>query len=240
MRIYPSLDLMSGSYVRLKQGNFNEVTTYGSDPVAKAKEYAQAGAKWIHVVDLDGSRTGDSINEAVLETIAKESGLFMQTGGGVRRLSDIERKLKLGASRVVIGTAAVNNPAFAAQAIKEFGDAVAIGIDAKNGIAAAHGWTDVGSVNAVELAKQMADIGVKTIIYTDIAKDGMMSGVNVEATAEIINVVGCDVIASGGVSSIEDLREVKSIKSAGVILGKSLFIGAIDLKTAIKEFECNV
>jgi len=237
MRIYPSLDLMNGSFVRLKQGDFNEVTTYGSDPVAKAKEFAKAGAKWLHVVDLDAARTGNSLNESVIEVIVKESGLIVQTGGGVRRLSDIERKLKVGATRVVIGTAAVNNPAFASQAVKEFGDAVVVGIDAKAGIAAAHGWTDVGTVTAVDLAKQMEDAGVKTIIYTDIAKDGMMEGVNVEATAEMINSVGCSIIASGGVSCMDDLHAVKAINSSGVILGKSLFIGALDLSEVIRTFE---
>ena len=162
----------------------------------------------------------------------------MQTGGGVRRLSDIERKLKLGATRVVIGTAAVNNPSFAVQAVKQFGsDAIAIGIDAKNGIAAAHGWTDVGTVTAVDLAKQMADAGVKTIIYTDIAKDGMMTGPNVEATAEMVKTAGCDIIASGGVSCMDDLYAVRNINSAGVILGKSIFTNAIDLREAIQIFK---
>jgi phosphoribosylformimino-5-aminoimidazole carboxamide ribotide isomerase len=235
MLIYPAIDLLNGRYVMLKQGVFDKDVTQGGCPAEVARKFAAAGAKRIHTVDLDAARTGESLNEAALETVVKESGLFVQTGGGVRTLKDIERKLRLGVKRTIIGTAAVKNPSFVEQAVKEFGDAVAVGIDAKNGMVAAHGWVDVGTVTAVELAKRMESYGVKTIIYTDISKDGMMEGPNVEATEEIIKAVSCDIIASGGVSCMDDLYAVRDIGSAGVIIGKALLLGALDLKEIIEE-----
>jgi len=237
LNIYPSLDLLNGEFVRLKQGNFNDVTTYGNCPVSKAKEFEHLGATRLHVVDLDAARTGDSLNESILAEIAKNTNLHIQTGGGVRTMADIERKLSLGVTHVVIGTAAAKNPQFAKEAVKKFGDAIVIGIDAKNGIVATDGWLKEGTATAVELAKQMVSFGVKTIVYTDISKDGMMQGPNVNATAEMVREVGCDIIASGGVSCMEDLAQLAAINSAGVILGKSIFTNAIELNVAISKFE---
>jgi phosphoribosylformimino-5-aminoimidazole carboxamide ribotide isomerase len=241
MLIYPAIDLLNGRYVMLKQGIFDKDVTHGGDPVAVALNFKKSGAKQIHVVDLDAARTGEPSNEHALASIVKETGLFVQTGGGVRTLHDIERKLKLGVSRVIIGTAAVKNPGFVKTAVNNFGEnAVAVGIDAKNGFVAAQGWTEYETFTAVDLALKSAENGVKTIIYTDISKDGMMEGPNVEATAELIDVLrdACvNVIASGGVSCMDDLHNVKNIGSYGVIVGKALLQGVLDLHEIIEEFE---
>jgi phosphoribosylformimino-5-aminoimidazole carboxamide ribotide isomerase len=228
---------MGGKYVMLKQGIFDKGVSHGGDPLDVARRFAAAGAKRLHIIDLDAARTGESSNEGIIADIIRETGLFVQTGGGVRTMDDLERKLALGLARVIIGTAAVNSPDFVAEAVKRYGAAVAVGIDAKVDYVSVNGWTNNTTLTAVKFAQTMDGLGVETIIYTDISKDGMLQGVNIDTTEKMIRSVNADVIASGGVSSMEDLYAVEKIGSAGVIVGKALLTGALDLQTIIDTFE---
>ena len=237
MQIYPAIDLKNGQCVRLKQGRFDDVTSYGDDPVQRAKIWEDAGATYIHVVDLDGARTGNSYNLEAIKKIVAAVNVPVQTGGGIRSMRDIEQRIDAGVSRVIIGTAAVNNPELVKEAVRVYGDKIAIGIDASKGMVATDGWEKISDVPAIELCKKMAEIGVKTVVYTDISKDGMMSGPNIESTKELVEESGIDIIASGGVSTMSDLEGVESINAQGVIIGKALYQGALDLKEIIERFE---
>jgi phosphoribosylformimino-5-aminoimidazole carboxamide ribotide isomerase len=186
---------------------------------------------------LDGARTGVAANEDALKKIIKQTGLFVQTSGGIRHIDDVKRKLDLGASRVIIGTAAVTNPALVEEALALFGDKIAVGIDAKAGFVATDGWQFSAAATALEHGSRMAALGIKTIIYTDISKDGMLEGANVEATKQMMDATGCAVIASGGVTTMDDLLRIKKIGAAGVIIGKALYAGRLDLKTVVEMFE---
>ena len=237
MQIYPAIDLKNGQCVRLKQGRFDDVTSYGDDPVQRAKIWEEAGATYIHVVDLDGARTGNSYNLEAIKKIVAAVNVPVQTGGGIRSMRDIEQRIDAGVSRVIIGTAAVNNPELVKEAVRVYGDKIAVGIDASKGMVATDGWEKISDVPAIELCKKMAEIGVKTVVYTDISKDGMMSGPNIESTKELVEESGIDIIASGGVSTMSDLEGVESINTQGVIIGKALYQGALDLKEIIERFE---
>lgn len=237
MRIYPAIDIKNGKCVRLRQGNFDDMTVYNDNPVEVAKEWIKNGASYIHLVDLDGAREGSGVNSDIIKEIANLSDVPVQTGGGIRTIEDIENKLALGVRRVILGTVAVKNPEIVKEAVEKFGDAIAVGIDAKNGMVAVSGWEEVSEVSAVDLCVKMRDYGVKTIIYTDISKDGMMSGPNIEATKEIVDATGIDIIASGGVSGMNDLENVDKINAHGAIIGKVLYTGAINLKEAVDRFE---
>ena len=237
MRIYPAIDIKNGKCVRLRQGKFDDMTVYNDNPVEVAKEWIKNGASYIHLVDLDGAREGSGVNSDIIKEIANLSDVPVQTGGGIRTIEDIENKLALGVRRVILGTVAVKNPEIVKEAVEKFGDAIAVGIDAKNGMVAVSGWEEVSEVSAVDLCVKMRDYGVKTIIYTDISKDGMMSGPNIEATKELVDKTGIDIIASGGVSSMSDLENVDKIKAHGAIIGKALYTGAINLKDAVDRFE---
>lgn len=237
MRIYPAIDIKNGKCVRLRQGNFDDMTVYNDNPVEVAKEWIKNGASYIHLVDLDGAREGSGVNSDIIKEIANLSDVPVQTGGGIRTIEDIENKLALGVRRVILGTVAVKNPEIVKEAVEKFGDAIAVGIDAKNGMVAVSGWEEVSEVSAVDLCVKMRDYGVKTIIYTDISKDGMMSGPNIEATKEIVDATGIDIIASGGVSGMNDLENVDKINAHGAIIGKALYTGTINLKEAVDRFE---
>ncbi len=237
MRIYPAIDIKNGKCVRLRQGNFDDMTVYNDNPVEVAKEWIKNGASYIHLVDLDGAREGSGVNSDIIKEIANLSDVPVQTGGGIRTIEDIENKLALGVRRVILGTVAVKNPEIVKEAVEKFGDAIAVGIDAKNGMVAVSGWEEVSEVSAVDLCVKMRDYGVKTIIYTDISKDGMMGGPNIEATKEIVDATGIDIIASGGVSGMNDLENVDKINAHGAIIGKALYTGAINLKEAVDRFE---
>lgn len=237
MRIYPAIDIKNGKCVRLRQGNFDDMTVYNDNPVEVAKEWIKNGASYIHLVDLDGAREGSGVNSDIIKEIANLSDVPVQTGGGIRTIEDIENKLALGVRRVILGTVAVKNPEIVKEAVEKFGDEIAVGIDAKNGMVAVSGWEEVSEVSAVDLCVKMRDYGVKTIIYTDISKDGMMSGPNIEATKEIVDATGIDIIASGGVSGMNDLENVDKINAHGAIIGKALYTGAISLKEAVDRFE---
>lgn len=238
MQIYPAVDIKNGKCVRLKQGNFDDVTVYEQDPVKAAKKWIEQGASYLHIVDLDGAKQGDSQNEQIIADIVKLSDVPVQTGGGVRSLEDIERKLSKGVARVILGTVAIKQPEIVEQAVQKFGaDKIVVGIDAKNGNVAVAGWEEVSDVSALELCLKMKQYGIKTIIYTDIAKDGMMSGVNIDSTKELVQKTGMDIIASGGISNMQDLQNVQNIKAQGVIVGKALYQGALKLEEIIKKFE---
>ena len=237
MIIYPAIDLKDGKCVRLSQGAFDKVTVFNDEPKNVAKSFQEAGASFIHVVDLDGARSGKSQNHEAIASIVSAINIPIQTGGGIRTMEDIEQKLSMGVERIILGTAALKHPDLVKAAVKAYGNHIAVGIDASQGLVAVEGWEEVSRTKAVDICIKMKDIGVQTIIYTDIAKDGMMSGPNVEATKEIVETTGLSVIASGGVSSIDDLEQLSEIGVSGVIIGKALYLGALDLKSVIRTFE---
>lgn len=236
MNIYPAIDLRGGNCVRLVKGDFSKETIYSTDPGAMAREWASAGASSIHVVDLDGALAGESRNLDAIKAIMKEGGIPIEVGGGIRNMSHIERLLTAGVHQVILGSAAVKDPELVKEACKAYPGRIVVGIDAKNGDVAVEGWEASGHIQAEELAKKMADAGVERIIFTDIARDGMLSGVNVEATVAVAKASGLKVTASGGVASLEDLKILKKRETDGIegcIIGKALYTGAIDLRQAV-------
>lgn len=238
MRLYPAIDIKNGQCVRLRQGQFHNVEVYSHNPSQVAKEWEQLGASYIHLVDLDGALAGHGVNDEVIKEIVKTVNVPIQVGGGIRSIKDIENKLNLGVSRVIIGTKAVENPQFVREVISNFGASkIVIGIDAKNGMVAIEGWEKVSNYNAVSLALEMKEMGVENIVYTDIAKDGMLQGPNVEHTKEMVDVTGLNIIASGGVSCMKDLEALSMIHVSGVIIGKALYEKHIQLDRAVELFE---
>lgn len=240
MIIFPAIDLRGGKCVRLIQGDFDKETVYSDDPQATARRWQAAGAKFLHVVDLDGARAGSPKNLDAIKKILDAVDIPIEVGGGIRTLDDMAKLLSLGVRRVILGSVAVENPALVAEAVQRFGDKVVVGIDAKGGFVATHGWEKSSGVAAADLAKQIAAAGVKTIIYTDISKDGMLSGVNAKTFAELAKTSGAQIVASGGVKSIEDIRALKAVESSGVvgvIVGKAIYTGSLDLKSAIELAE---
>lgn len=237
MQIYPAIDIIDGKAVRLSQGSFDNVTVFNDSPCEAAKDWVQAGATYIHLVDLDGARYGKTYVTDIIKNIKSKYDIDIETGGGVRSMDDIDLRIEAGASRVIIGTAAVKNPELVKEAVEKYADKIAVGVDAKNGMAAISGWEEVSSITAVDLCLKMKEYGVKTVIYTDISKDGMMSGPNIESTKELIEKTGLDIIASGGVSTMNDIEKISEIKASGVIIGKALYNGALDLKEVIDKFQ---
>ncbi len=238
MKLYPAIDIRNGQCVRLRQGQFHDVEVYSHVPANIAKQWERQGANYIHIVDLDGALAGHSMNDEVIKDIVQTVSVPIQVGGGIRTIQDIEHKLNLGVSRVIIGTKAVENPQFIKEIISTFGtDKIVVGIDAKNGMVAIEGWERVSNYHAVSLALEMKDMGVSTIVYTDISKDGMLQGPNIEHTKEMVDLTGLNIIASGGVSSMKDLEALDEIKVSGAIIGKALYERRIELEKAIKLFE---
>lgn len=237
MQIYPAIDIIDGKAVRLSQGSFDDVTVFNDIPADAAKDWVDAGATYIHIVDLDGARYGKTFVIDIIKGIKSKYDIKIETGGGVRTMKDIDDRIEAGASRVIIGTAAVKNPELVKAAVEKYGDKIAVGVDAKNGMVAISGWEEVSNISAVELCLKMKEYGVNTVIYTDISKDGMMCGPNIESTKDLIEKTGMDVIASGGVSKMEDIENVNNINAAGVIIGKALYNGALELKEVIDKFE---
>ena len=236
MIIYPAIDIRGGRCVRLTEGRFDAETVFADDPAEMALKWAGLGAEFLHLVDLDGALAGEGKNVPVIERILQSVNIPVQLGGGIRNLETIEKLLALGVTRLILGSAAVKNPQLVEEACKKYPGHIAVGIDAKNGDVAIEGWGKGSGVAATELAKKMAAYGVETIIYTDISRDGMLSGVNVEATAALARACGVPIIASGGVASIEDIRRVKAVEADGVqgcIIGKAIYTGAVDLKEAL-------
>lgn len=237
MKIYPAIDIIDGKAVRLSQGKFDNVTVFNDVPADAAKGWVDAGAEYIHIVDLDGARYGKSFITEIIKDVTEKYNIPVQTGGGVRSIKDVDDRINAGASRVIIGTAAVKNPELVKEAVEKYGDKIAVGVDAKNGMVAISGWEEVSDISAVDLCLKMKEYGVKTVIYTDISKDGMMSGPNIDSTKDLIDRTGLDVIASGGVSTMEDLENTEKIGAAGVIIGKALYNGALDLKQVLNKFK---
>ncbi len=236
MILYPAIDLKDGNAVRLYKGEMDQATVFNENPAAQALEFVNAGCEWLHLVDLNGAFAGEPVNAAPVEEILKQCKVPAQLGGGIRDMATIERWLDKGLTRVILGTVAVENPDLVRQACKAFPGHVAVGIDARNGKVATKGWAEETNVNVIDLARSFEDAGVSAIIYTDINRDGAMQGPNVEATAELANAMSIPVIASGGVSSLDDLRNLKNCGAAlnGAISGRALYDGAIDLGEALK------
>ncbi len=239
MQIYPAIDIIDGKCVRLVQGKFDAKTVYGDNPAQVAADWQSMGATFIHIVDLDGARKGSGHNIPTIENILKNVSVPIQVGGGIRTMQDIERMLNLGVSRVILGTTAIKSPETVKEAVAKYGDRIAVGVDAVNGKVAISGWEETSSSSALDICKEMSEMGVKTIIYTDISKDGMMSGPNVEATEELCKAIGdkTNIIASGGVSCENDLVALQGIKVHGAIVGKALYTKALKLDEIIKKYE---
>ena len=236
MILYPAIDLKDGNAVRLYKGEMDQATVFNENPAAQALEFVNAGCEWLHLVDLNGAFAGEPVNAAPVEEILKQCKVPAQLGGGIRDMATIERWLDKGLTRVILGTVAVENPDLVRKACKAFPGHVAVGIDARNGKVATKGWAEETNVNVIDLARSFEDAGVSAIIYTDINRDGAMQGPNVEATAELASAMSIPVIASGGVSSLDDLRNLKNCGAAlnGAISGRALYDGAIDLGEALK------
>jgi phosphoribosylformimino-5-aminoimidazole carboxamide ribotide isomerase len=239
MLIIPALDIKDGHCVRLKQGRMNEATVYSEDPVAMARHWKAEGARRLHLIDLNGAAAGKPKNEPVIRAILQELGdLPVQLGGGIRDLDTIEHYLDLGASYIIIGTAAVKNPGFLQDASTAFSGRIIVGLDAKDGKVAVEGWSKMTGHDVVDLAKKFQDYGVEAVIYTDIGRDGMLSGVNVDATLKLARELRVPVIASGGLTSIDDIKALCKIESEGinaVITGRAIYQGTLDFKKAQAE-----
>ena len=237
MLIFPAIDIRGGKCVRLLKGDFAQETVFSDDPAAMARKWQQQGAQFLHLVDLDGALAGKSQNLATVRAILSVVTIPVELGGGIRTMANIDEVLALGVRRVILGSVAVHNPDLVKAACAKYGNRVVVGIDAKDGIVAVDGWGVSGNVQVGSLAKAMAEAGVRTIIYTDIARDGTLEGVNVEATARLARESGIRIVASGGVKSVEDIRALKAYEKngiEGVIVGKSIYMGTLDLQEAIE------
>ena len=238
MKLYPAINIKNGQCVRLRQGVFDDTTVYANEPYQVAKEFEADGAKFLHLVDLDGALRGTGANNEALKKIVENVTIPVEIGGGIRTMQDIEHRLGLGVTRVILGTKAVESPDFVKEAVEKFGaDKIVVGIDAKDGMVAIKGWETISNVDAVTLALSMKDLGVKTIIYTDISKDGMLCGPNFVQTARMVEITGMDIVASGGVSCMNDLEQLEKIGVEGAILGKAIYEKRVDLKEAAARFE---
>lgn len=234
MIIFPAIDMKDGKCVRLEQGLFDKVTIFGEDPVQMAKKWETEGAKFLHLVDLDGAKDGVPKNLEIIKKICKTIDIPVQLGGGIRDKKTVETLLDAGVNRVILGTVAINNRDLLVELVKEYGEKIVVSIDAKEGLVAVDGWVNVSEVDSISLVKDLEKIGVKTIVYTDIAKDGMMEGPNFDIYNTLKIESNIDVIASGGVSSIDDVRELSKMDMYGAIIGKALYTGDIKLKDALE------
>jgi phosphoribosylformimino-5-aminoimidazole carboxamide ribotide isomerase len=234
--VYPAIDLRAGKVVRLKQGDPTRQTVYSDDPAETARHWLDAGASWLHVVNLDGAFSErDDANRSALESILK-LGARVQFGGGLRLLPAIEHALDLGVSRIVLGTIAIENPDVVTEALSRFGaERIAVGIDARDGLVRVRGWKDNSGILATDLALQMQTVGLRTVIFTDVSRDGLGSGLNIAATRQLADVSGLDVIASGGVHTIDDVISARKANLSGAIVGRALYEGTVDLKEALES-----
>lgn len=233
MNLIPAIDLIGGKAVRLVKGDYQQVTVYSDAPVEVAKSFENAGAKFLHVVDLDGAKEGTTTNFETICSILRQTNLSVEIGGGIRDIQTVRQYVEAGADRVILGTAAVTDPAFLKKAVTQYGEHIAVGVDIKDGMVAIKGWTEVSSLSCFDFCRDLQKLGVKTVICTDISKDGMMSGTNLELYKQLASDFSMNVIASGGVSSEQDIRALIKMNLFGAILGKALYTGAIDLKQAI-------
>ena len=235
MIILPAIDLKDGMVVRLYKGEFDTVHQVADDPLATAKAFYEAGARYIHMVDLDGAKDGVRKNADIVRRVANESGLKVELGGGIRSMADLEEVFSLGVYRAVIGSAAVSHPEFVKEAVQRYAQRIAVGIDTKNGIVKTAGWIEDSGLDYLDFAAQMESVGVKNIIFTDIDTDGTLQGPAYRRLAQLQQKVGCRIIASGGVSCNEDIRKLRDMGLYGAIIGKAYYVGAINLSEAIKE-----
>ena len=234
MNIFPAIDLFDGKAVRLYKGDYNQMTVYSENPPEIAQDFKKQGATHIHVVDLEGAKQGTTPNFETVIKIKNTTGLFCEIGGGIRSMETIDRYIENGIDRVILGTAAVTQEGFVEKAVEKYGDKIAVGIDIKDGFVAIKGWTEKSEITAFDFCEKMQKIGVKTLICTDISKDGAMKGTNHELYTALMQKFNIDIIASGGVSSIEDIEKLANQNMYGAIIGKAYYIGAIDLKQAIE------
>ena len=237
MQIFPAIDLRGGQVVRLYQGDYDQETVYAADPCAVARDFLAAGARYLHVVDLDGARDGTLANFETIAALVRQGGLYIEVGGGIRTEERIRRYLDLGVGRCILGTIAVKDFAFTERMAKTYGERIAVGVDARDGFVAVNGWKELSAERGVDFCRRLRDAGVKTVIYTDISRDGAEAGTNLELYRELAEIEGLDITASGGVSSIEELRELQAIGTKAAILGKALYTGRLDLKTVMEEVE---
>ncbi len=234
MNIFPAIDLVGGKAVRLLKGDYNKLTVYNENPLAVARDFKAAGAEFIHIVDLEGAKDGTTPNIGIVEQIARESGLFVEIGGGIRNMQVADRYIGSGVGRIILGTAAVKNRDFLLEALKKYGEKVAVGVDIRDGEVSIDGWTKGSGLDAFEFCRDMQSLGVKNIICTDISKDGAMQGTNRELYAKLSNELDVDITASGGVSALDDVVALRKMNLYGAIIGKAYYTGAIDLRAALE------
>lgn len=234
MNIFPAIDLIGGQAVRLVKGDYGKVTVYSNSPAEVAKSFEECGASFMHIVDLDGAKDGSTANFDTVKEIVSGTSLSVEVGGGIRSMETVKKYVDIGVDRVIIGTAAVKDPEFLENAVRVYGDRIAVGVDIKDGMVAIKGWTETSDFSCYDFCEKMQNVGVKTIICTDISKDGMMSGTNLELYSELGKRFDMNIIASGGVSSLDDVRALAKMKIYGAILGKALYTGAVDLKDALR------
>ena len=235
MQIFPAIDLSGGKVVRLYQGDYEKMTVYGADPCAVARDFIAAGAKYLHVVDLDGAKDGTLANFDSISALAKQGGLYIEVGGGIRTEERIEKYLDLGVGRCILGTIAVKDFDFTRRMAQKYGDKIAVGVDARDGYVAVSGWLETSKEKGVDFCRRLYDAGVQTVIYTDISRDGAEQGTNLALYRELARIEGLHITASGGVSSIAELKELQAIGAHAAILGKARYTGRLDLREVIKE-----
>ena len=234
MKLFPAIDLYDGKAVRLYKGDYNEMTVYSENPIEIARDFENCGAEYIHLVDLEGARDGTTPNIEIVKQIANETTLFCEIGGGIRSMETVDAYLNAGVDRVILGTAAVKDPVFLEQAVAKYKEKIAVGVDVKDGLVAIKGWVEKSEFSCFEFCQKMQDLGVKTIICTDISKDGAMKGTNRELYKELSQKFSLQITASGGVSDIQDVKALRQLDLYGAIIGKAYYIGAIDLKKALE------
>lgn len=234
MELFPAIDLIGGCAVRLVKGDYAQKTVYSEYPAEVARSFAAAGAKYLHVVDLEGAKDGGTPNLETIRQIVETSGLLVEVGGGIRSEEVIRTYLAAGVCRVILGTAAVENPAFLAEMVRKYGERIAVGVDIKDGMVAIKGWTEVSRESCFAFCGKLEKLGVKTIICTDISKDGLLSGTNLELYRQLSEKFSVDIVASGGVTTLEDIKKLADMGLYGAILGKALYTGNIDLKAAVE------
>ncbi|MBE6808698.1 MAG: 1-(5-phosphoribosyl)-5-[(5-phosphoribosylamino)methylideneamino]imidazole-4-carboxamide isomerase [Ruminococcaceae bacterium] len=237
MKIFPAIDLYDGKAVRLYKGDYDNMTVYSENPIEIARDFEKKGAKFVHLVDLEGAKDGTTPNLNIVKQIANETELFTEIGGGIRSMETVDKYLQNGVDRVILGTAAVNDQAFLKEAIAKYGDRIAVGVDIKDGFVAIKGWLEKSEYNCFEFCEKMQSLGVKTLICTDISKDGAMQGTNRELYKELSQKFNLDITASGGVSTMDDIKALRTLDLYAAIIGKAYYIGAIDLKEALEAAE---
>ena len=238
MVLFPAIDILSGKAVRLYKGDYNAVTVYSERPWEFAEDFVDKGCSAIHIVDLDGAKSGETVNIDTVKRIAAVKGLYSEIGGGIRNMETVSRYLEAGVDRVILGTAALKDPWFWKNALREYGDRIAVGVDLKDGKVAVKGWLETSNKDGIEFLKELEDLGVEGVIVTDISRDGAMKGTNLDLYGRIKEEVSLKVTASGGVSTIEDIVALKSMGLYGAIIGKAYYTGAIKLKEALEALEC--